>query len=174
MGSGYSGLYSGTLVGSQPYSDTYHVVKEMLDRDKQDPDIYNPETGYFKNPTAINIESAISGNFFKRADGQKISGHFIYILDKNGNIIIGKRSNPNNPKKRAPHPTLIGGKDPQVQCAGIIEFRRGRIYKFNNASGHYQPNYASLSKVKKVLKRLYQKNPLLFHKDSPWRKHYGQ
>lgn len=33
---------------------------------------------------------------------------------KKGNIIFGKRINPNNPQKRAPHPTLIGGVDPKI------------------------------------------------------------
>ena len=45
-------------------------------------------------------------------------------MDENGNIIFGKRVNPNDSRKRAPHPTLIGGRDPQVQCAGIIEFKK--------------------------------------------------
>ena len=43
-----------------------------------------------------------------------------------------------------PHPTLIGGENPQVQAAGIVEIRGGQIYKVDNASGHYKPSNESL------------------------------
>jgi hypothetical protein len=36
MGSGSSGLYSGSGGGSQPYAELYHVVKEELNKDKKD------------------------------------------------------------------------------------------------------------------------------------------
>ena len=133
MGSGRCGRYSNTYgakrncshehisEGSQPYSETYHVETKMLEKDKSDPDIYNELKGYFKNPTSTLLESAIDGNRFvynkRRVDGKRM-----YILDKDGNIFFGKRCNPNNSKGRSPHPTLIGGKDPIVQCAGIIDF----------------------------------------------------
>jgi hypothetical protein len=91
-------------------------------------------------------------------------------MDKEGNIIFGKRYNPNNPDKRAPHPTLLGGKDPQVQCAGIIVFRKGRILSVDNQSGHFRPDIKSLGKVDAALQKIYNNNPNLFDKDSKWRK----
>ena len=94
-------------------------------------------------------------------------------MNADGEIIFGKRSNPNNSSKRAPHPTLIGGKDPQVQCAGIIVFRKGRILSVDTQSGHYRPDKKSLDKVDATLKRLYNKNPELFDKNSKWRKNDG-
>ncbi len=176
MGSGRCGRYSNTYgakrncshehisEGSQPYSETYHVETKMLEKDKSDPDIYNELKGYFNNPTSTLLESAIDGNRFvynkRRVDGKRM-----YILDKDGNIFFGKRCNPNNSKGHSPHPTLIGGKDPIVQCAGIIDFYKGRIKSIDNNSGHYKPNIKSMEKVYAVLKELYNKNPNLFDKN---------
>ena len=42
-------------------------------------------------------------------DGKKANGTYTYVMDKDGEIIFGKRSNPNDSSIRAPHPTLIGG-----------------------------------------------------------------
>ncbi len=168
MGSGRSGSYSGAG-GAQPYANTYHVVDKELRKDKKDPDIYNPRTGYFKNPSAINLESATqNGSVY--IDGNKANGQYTYVMDQDGAIIFGKRSNPNDSSKRAPHPTLIGGKDPKVQNAGMITFRNGKIYSADNHSGHYRPNIQSMGKVDNALRKLYERDPKLFHKDSKWRK----
>lgn len=43
----------------------------------------------------------------------------MYVMNKQCEIIFGKRVNPNNHLEHSPHPTLIGGKDPQVQCQDI-------------------------------------------------------
>lgn len=169
MGSGISGSYSGTKGGSHPYADTYSVVKEELNKDKQDPDIYNPDSGYFKNPTAITLQNSIENNSV-HIDGKRQDGELTYVMDKSGNIIIGKRFNPNDNRKRSPHPTLIGGKKPKVQCAGIIKFKKGRIFSVNNQSGHFRPNPKSLDKVKEALQKMADKHPEWFSKDSEWRK----
>lgn len=168
MGSGSSGSYSG-VGGSQPYAESYHVVAKELNKDKKDPDIYSAEKGYFKNPTATTLEDAVDGNSVFLG-GNKANGQLTYVVNKDGEIIFGKRSNPNDSSKRAPHPTLIGGKDPQVQAAGMITFKNGKIFSVNNNSGHYRPNIQSMGKVESALKKLYQKNPNLFHKNSKWRK----
>ena len=168
MGSGSYGPYSGTNGGSQPYAETYHVVGHELSKDKHDPDIYNPVSGYFKNPTATNMDDAITPTRII-FEGRSASGTMTYVMDKEGNIIFGKRSNPNNPAKRAPHPTLIGGKDPQVQCAGMITFYKGRILSINNQSGHFRPDSKSLEKVEAALRKLYDKYPGAFDKNFRWR-----
>ena len=173
MGSGFSDIYSGTGGGSQPYAESYHVVGAMRDVDKKDPDIYNSSTGYFKNPTATNLDDAVNGNKVVFND-KNANGTMTYVMDENGNIIFGKRCNPNDGRKRAPHPTLIGGKDPQVQCAGLITFVGGRISKVDNQSGHYRPNVQSMDKVNAALQDLCDKNPNLFTKDSVWRKNNGK
>ena len=169
MGSGSSGGYGSGGNGSQPYAPSYHATSDMLKMDKKDPDIYNPNTGYFKNPTATNLETAIDGNRFV-FNGNRAEGTMTYVLDKNGNIIFGKRCNPNDGRKRAPHPTLIGGKDPQVQCAGMITFRKGRNSSVDDRSGHFRPNSKSLEKVDAILQNICDNNPRLFDKNSKWRK----
>ncbi len=169
MGSGYSSIYAGTGGGSQPYAESYHVYGSMLSVDKKDPDIYDSNTGYFKNPTATNLEESIDGS--RVTFNNKIaSGTMTYVLDQDGNIIFGKRCNPNDGRKRAPHPTLIGGKDPEVQCAGMITFKGGKIDSIDNQSGHFRPNIQSMDKVNAALQKLCDKNPSLFTKDSVWRK----
>lgn len=169
MGSGSSGPYGGGSTGSQPYAPSYHVVPDMLTTDKKDSDIYKSSSGYFKNPTATNLENAIDGNRVV-FNGKSVEGQFTYVMDTNGNIIFGKRYNPNNSSKRSPHPTLIGGKNPEVQCAGIIKFTKGRILSVDDRSGHFRPNSKSLEKVDSFLDKLYKRNPNLFDKRSKWRK----
>ena len=168
MGSGNSGSYNGTKGGSQPYAETYHVYPKAMAIDKTDADIYDPQTGYFHNPTAIKLEDSIQ-NDRVFVDGRRQEGMLTYVMDKDGKIIIAKRSNPNNSKGRAPHPTLIGGKDPQVQCAGMIHFRKGRIVSVDTNSGHFRPDIRSLAKVKTALQALYDKHPDLFDPSSEWR-----
>lgn len=167
MGSGYSGIYSGH--GSQPYAPTYHVVPSMMKLDKANPDIYDSKTGYFLNPTATNLETAINGDRVVMG-GRTVGDKLTYVMDTNGHIIIGKRCNPNNSKGRAPHPTLIGGKNPEIQCAGIIHFHKGRIVSVDTDSGHFRPSSKSLEKVTDVLDKLYAKHPNAFDKNSKWRK----
>ena len=172
MGSGYSAIYAGTGGGSQPYADSYSVVGAVRAIDKKDSDIYNSKTGYFKNPTATALDDAVDGNRVIFND-KSANGTMTYVMDDKGNIIFGKRCNPNDGRKRAPHPTLIGGKDPQVQCAGMITFVGGKISQVNCQSGHYRPDSKSMDKVNAALQALCDKNPNLFTKDSVWRKNDG-
>ena len=169
MGSGSSSSYSGTNGSSQEYAETYKVVPKMMKKDKEDSDIYDPKNGYFKNPTATNLLDAIKNDRFY-IGGIEAGGKLTYVLDVNGNIIFGKRCNPNVGSKRSPHPTLIGGKNPEVQCAGIIFFKDGKIFSVDNNSGHFKPNKKSLDKVKAILDKLYESNPKLFYRKSEWRK----
>ncbi len=169
MGSGISGSYSGTIQGSQPYASTYHVTNDLLERDKQDSDIYNPIGGYFKNPTATDLKESIVGNCIC-IDGKHAHGIMTYVMDENGNIIFGTRKNPNNANKRAPHPTLIGGRDPKVKCAGMITFSKGKVVSIDNRSGHFKPNIKSMELVNDFMNRLSKTKPELFDKKSKWRK----
>lgn len=169
MGSGSGNIYAGTGGGSQPYTEKYSVYGKMLAIDKKDPDIYDSSEGYFKNPTAVNLKNSVDGNRFV-FEGHRAEGHMTYVMDSDGNIIFGKRSNPNNARKRAPHPTLIGGKNPKVQCAGMIVFKKGRILSVDNQSGHYRPDIKSLDKVNDVLQKMCDIDPNLFDKNSRWRK----
>ena len=86
MGSGVTGNYNGTIEKSQAYFNDYSVVDDMLEIDKKDSDIYDPNTGYFVNPTATNLNESISGNSII-INGKKAHGSMTYVLDENGNII---------------------------------------------------------------------------------------
>lgn len=166
MGSGSSGPYgsSSSGSGSQPYAPTYHVVDEMMDRDKQDRNIYDPRSGYFTNPFAVPIQNAIKNGQIQM-DDHSAHGIYTYVVNENGDVVFGKRFNPNNSHSRAPHPTLIGGKDPQVQCAGMIRIEKGRIVWYNNDSGHFRPNAKSLATVDAAMNKLKQTHPEIFAKN---------
>ncbi len=168
MGSGAGGPYSGTAGGSQPFAELYYVIKKLLTLDKANNSLYTKTDGYFKNPTAIELRNAINGNSVYLGK-TKLNGPITYVMDKQGRMIIGKRCNPNGAGKRSPHPTLIGGKNPAIQIAGIITFRGGKIYAIDNQSGHYRPNIKSMPKAEDYLAKLYQENPYIFHPKSKWR-----
>lgn len=171
MGSGVSSLNKTSYGTSQPYAESYGVLPEMVNRDKKDPDIYDTGKGYFMNPTAIDMKDAIGDDGKIRfKNGREVGDNALYVLDENGNLIIGYRKNPNNSEKRSPHPTLIGGKSPRVACAGILHFRDGKILSVDQESGHFRPHEKSLRKVGKYLKDLCKEHPELFDEDSPWRK----
>ena len=161
MGSGYGSSYSSG--GPQPFAPTYHVVASMMAKDKQDCNIYSPNKGYFKNPFASYLQDSIVNNQV-RMNGRVAHGTYTYILDTNGNIVFAKRFNPNNSKSRAPHPTLVGGKNPEVQCAGMINFNKGRIVWYNNDSGHFRPHEKSLLEVDKAIEKIRKTNPEVFSK----------
>lgn len=97
--------------------------------------------GYIKNPTSIvfNDLQKTSGGRLK-LDDKSLNGKYMYVIDTKDNFIIGTR----NGSSRMPHLTLIGGINPEVKTAGIIEFRGGKIYSIDNASGHFKPKIDSL------------------------------
>ena len=165
MGSGgYGSSYGGSGGGSQPYAPAYHVVPSMMERDKKNHNIYDPKRGYFTNPLAVSIQSTIKNGQIQM-NGHSAHGTYTYVVDEKGSIVFAKRYNPNDSQSRAPHPTLIGGKDPVVQCAGMIHFNKGRIEWYNNDSGHFRPNSKSLEAVEKALETLRKTNPEIFSKN---------
>ena len=59
---------------------------------------------YDKNPTAQNINDMINGNYL----GDKHTNIDVpYVIDLDGNIIIGKRNGNGKVGAPTPHPTLI-------------------------------------------------------------------
>ena len=126
MGSGSGGAYS--YGGSQPYAPCYHVTSEMKQYDINNGTFHDGK--YDKNPTARRLVDTINGNYI--VDKSYNGDNFTYVIDMDGNIIFGKR-NGNGPKpaQATPHPTLIGGKNPEVQMAGILKIRNGKIFSQN-------------------------------------------
>ena len=117
----------------------YSVDPSMFPDDEMAGVLQNGE--YINNPTATNINDYISegSNYL---GNKNMNGQYMYVIDTEGNIIIGTRGG-----QRMPHPTLIGGSNPLVQAAGIIEIRGGKIYSINNASGHYKPGNECLNVI---------------------------
>jgi len=112
---------------------------------------------YVKNPTAQYLSEMITES--GKIGGKKMSGVFMYVVDNEGNIIIGSRGSKLDPTKFPArggyaHPTLIGGENPQILGAGMVDIRGGKIYKSDNISGHFQPGAESLKAVKKAFEKI--------------------
>lgn len=149
MGSGSSSAYAGTHGSSQPYAPSYGVTKPMRQHDV-DRGIYGT-SGYTRNPTAKPIKEAINGDYI----GDKHTNRqFIYAIDLDGNIVIGERNGNGRDGDPTPHPTLIGGKNPRVQVAGILDVRGGKIYSYDDRSGHFKPNHRSLEAADEAFSKL--------------------
>jgi hypothetical protein len=160
MGSGISSKYTRSNGASQEYAPAYHVEKPMLNADKKRGTYHDGH--YDKNPTAERLMDKIHGNYI----GNKLyNARIQYVVDLEGNIIVGRRNGngTNKDDLPTPHPTLIGGKDPQVKVAGIIEIRGGKIYNYDNDSGHYKPNVKSMLAADEAFRKLPQ---TVFTKDS--------
>lgn len=141
MGSGSGSSYIGTRGSSQPFAPSYHVESKMHQMDVEK-GVYH-DGRYDKNPTAQNINDMIRGNYIV---GKTFNSEGLpYVIDLEGNIILGKRNGNGREGLPTPHPTLIGGKDPQVQMAGLVKIRGGKIISYDNRSGHYKPNIKSIS-----------------------------
>jgi len=118
---------------------------------------------YLKNPTAKNVTELIknpSGSMkLNQSSGSILNGEYMYVVDEADNIIIGTRATGISPfNGKAPHPTLIGGADPVVKTAGIIEFRGGKIYKVDNVSGHFKPSTQSLQNAESIFNQNFSPN----------------
>lgn len=150
MGSGSGNSYSGTSGGSQPYSPTYHVEAKMHQMDIKNGTYHDGH--YDKNPTAKNINDMINGNYIVSKTFS--SDNMPYVIDTHGNIILGKRNGNGRDGAPTPHPTLIGGKDPQVQMAGLVKIHGGKIVSYDNNSGHYKPNKQSMPAADEAFSKL--------------------
>jgi hypothetical protein len=95
-----------------------------------------------------------------------LNGKYMYAVSADGKLTLGTR----NGQSRMPHPTLVGGVDPKVQSAGIIEFRGGKIYSVDNASGHFKPGANSMEAIKSHLDEI---NRNSFHSDFAYRDFNG-
>jgi hypothetical protein len=122
------------------------VVPSALAEDKQrlinpanpgEGRVWEPSHGYIKNPTATNLSTIVAKG---KIGGGFENGKFMYVIDEQGEIWVGKRLG-----KNMPHPTLLGGRDPKVRAAGMVEMRAGKIVKIDNHSGHFRPPRGALT-----------------------------
>jgi hypothetical protein len=74
------------------------------------------------------------------------NGQFMYVVDVNGNVFLGSRAG-----QRMPHPTLVGGPNPQVLAAGIMEIRGGKLFRFDNDSGHFKPGAVAVDAATRAI-----------------------
>lgn len=150
MGSGSGSSYNGTRGGSQPYASFYHVEPKMHQMDIKNGTFHDGH--YDKNPSAKNIKDMINGNYIV---GKTYNNdNMPYVIDLKGNIILGKRNGNGRDGLPTPHPTLIGGKDPKVKMAGIVKIRGGKIYSYDNQSGHFKPNEKSMEAAHEAFGKL--------------------
>ncbi|NNA70114.1 hypothetical protein [Pseudomonas gessardii] len=105
---------------------------------------------YIKNPTAKNMSDLLTDS--GRVGSKNTNGQFMYVIDQKGNLILGTRSG-----QKMPHPTLVGGENPQVLGAGLVEIRGGKIYSVDNASGHFKPGAGSLEAAKNTFSKIPEK-----------------
>ncbi len=136
---------------SQPYQNEYSVYGKMMKKDIKH-GVYKIGTGYSKNPTSQYLDSTINGNYIVDKHYNK---QMPYVITTDGRVIIGSRNgNGRTPSKTpTPHPTLVGGTDPKVKMAGIVDIRGGKIYSYDNQSGHYRPNSKSMKWADEAFKK---------------------
>jgi hypothetical protein len=108
--------------------------------------VWQEDRGYIKNTTAKPLSSVIKNG---KVGGGFENGTFMYVVDEKGEVWVGKRQG-----KNMPHPTLIGGKSPQVQAAGMVKIEGGKIVQIDNHSGHFRPPRGSLKAALKSYLKL--------------------
>jgi len=113
---------------------------------------------YIRNPTAQNLTDLVTDTGRLRIDGNLANGRYMYVVDQESSVVIGTRAG----SGRMPHPTLIGGENPQVLGAGMVDVRGGRIYSIDNASGHFKPGPEALDAARNAFGQL---PPSVFHRD---------
>jgi len=145
------GLEQGRGIGGAEVR--FHVDPSMLVADEAAGVLKNGN--YIKNPTAQTLGNLVTDS--GRIGSKNMNGQYMYVVNQEGTIIIGSRGG-----QRMPHPTLVGGKNPQVLGAGIVDIRGGKIYSVDNASGHFKPGFGSLDAAKNAFGKLPSN---VFHKN---------
>lgn len=146
------------LLKQRPGIRSHRVDSSTIPADKR-AGVYNASEGYRKNPTARVLTNQIDEFGKVRVNRKAANGDYMFVVDVDGRIIIGTRDKMKTASgslknMKNPHPTLIGGRDPHVQSAGMVNFRDGRIYSVNNASGHFKPTRGSLAAAKNAFNQL--------------------
>ena len=124
---------------SQPFQELYHVYEKMRLMDEKNGVYDYSKGGYLVNPTSGLLDSFINNGYIVN---KNYKASMPYVITNENEIIIGKRNGRRD--MPTPHPTLIGGIDPQVKMAGMLHIENGKIVSYDDRSGHYRPNKASL------------------------------
>jgi hypothetical protein len=70
-----------------------------------------------------------------------------YVITKNGDIITGRRNRNGKIGLATPHPTLIGGRSPDVTMAGMLHINSEKIASYDAHSGYFKPKNPCLSQI---------------------------
>lgn len=147
----YSGHSSFSLNGnSQSFKEEYSVYSKMLKKDIKNGIYDSSNNGYQINPTSKSLDKIISGEYILN---KGFTASLPYVIDLDGNIIIGKRNGNGRFGPQTPHPTLIGGKNPKVKMAGMLHIKNGKIDSYDDRSGHYRPNIESMKYADEAFKK---------------------
>jgi hypothetical protein len=146
---------------------TYGVKKDLVNAKGETVEQADIKEGvlvdgkYKTNPSAAPLKDLVNkdNKILDPMTKKVANGKFMYVVKEDGTLVIGKRAD-----QRMPHPTLVGGANPQVRAAGMVDIRGGRIYSVDNESGHFQPAPASLVEAKKAFDTLPAR---VFRSDSP-------
>jgi RHS repeat-associated protein len=124
----------------------YNTQLTMMPGDEAAGVLSRGEGAYIRNPTARNLDQILNPRGL--VVDKRTSGTFMYVVDMEGRVIIGTRGG-----MRMPHPTLVAGVEPQVQGAGIVDIRGGRVWSVDIASGHFRPDANSVTVVEEAFRR---------------------
>jgi hypothetical protein len=106
---------------------------------------------YVSNPTARTGGQALSQGRLHPALGQIGPGtELMWVVSGSTGLTFGTR--PAN--VRRPHPTLIGGVEPQLTSGGTITPRSNRILEIRDDSGHFQPGRSGIESSLQAFHRL--------------------
>jgi len=97
-----------------------------------------------KNKLPISKDGKLLGTIekgeVKMIGKTKANGEFDFVVNEKGDVLIGRK-----------HSYLSGGQD--VQAAGTLKMKNGKVVNIDNNSGHYTPNLEQTKNFKKILSK---------------------
>lgn len=141
-----------------PKTGLYKVKDDWIKADEAVGILKNGD--YLINPSARNL------NDFPVTDGklhwpegntnagQIVNENFNYVIDKNGNIIIGNPYPNGKDSQKLFHPNLIGGPNPEVKSAGHLYIVDGKAVLIDNQSEHFRPSSKTIETVMNSFKNI--------------------
>jgi hypothetical protein len=103
-------------------------------------------TPYSKASRKVNFDDGTAcHSIFFEPDKNKHrirDGEYIYVIDLQGDLYVREVAS-------GFHPTIT--RDLEIKCAGHIHFKRGKITKIDNKSGHYAPTGENLKDAVNIL-----------------------
>ncbi|MBI2631976.1 hypothetical protein HYW75_03160 [Candidatus Pacearchaeota archaeon] len=93
--------------------------------------------------------------------GKPASGDYVWVVDRNGNFIIGNREFEHVPEgivneieNKLAHSVLARGRE--IYGAGTVSFKDGYVEKFNSITGHYYPGLNEKTDFDKQMEEVFR------------------